>query len=83
MSYMSASGPTTEDIVRWGEQVYEQQLRHALEPQHSGKYVVINVEKGEYELDSDHLAASDRAATRWPEARLYATRVGSRSLGRI
>jgi len=66
-----------------GARLYEQKLRALLEPVHNGKYVVIDVDTGEYELDADHLAASDRAAAKRPGASLYAARVGSRSLGRI
>jgi len=79
---MSPSGKTGR-IVELGERVYEERLRHQLEPQHNGKFVVIDVETGEYELDEDHLAASDRAAAKRPGAPLYAMRVGSRTLGRV
>jgi hypothetical protein len=71
------------DIVDRGTEIYERRLRHVLEPQHNGKYVVIDVETGEYEVDEDHLAASDRAAAKRPGAPLYAARVGSRALGRV
>jgi hypothetical protein len=77
------SGGTAGDIARRGAQIYDDQLRGLLEPTHNGKYVVVDVETGEYELDDDHLAASDRAAAKRPGARLYATRVGSRTLGRV
>jgi len=80
---MSVIRPSAGEIVERGTRIYEDRLRAILEPQHNGKYVVIDVETGEYELDHDHLAASDRAAARRPGAPLYATRVGSRSLGRI
>jgi len=65
------------------ERIYKEKLRPLLEPLHNGKYVVIDVDSGEYELDADHLAASDRAAAKKPGASLYATRVGSRTLGRV
>jgi hypothetical protein len=80
---MIVSNPSPGDIVERGTRIYEEQLRHILEPQHIGKYLVIDVETGEYELDEDHLAASDRAAAKRPGARLYAMRVGSRSVGRV
>ena len=80
---MTTSHPPAGDIVERGARVYEERLRHLLEPRHNGKYVVIDVETGEYELDEDHLAASDRAAAKRPGAPLYATRVGSWSLGRV
>src|SRR3972149_6475014 len=80
MSTMSVIRPSAGEIVERGTRIYEDRLRAILEPQHNGKYVVIDVETGEYELDHDHLAASDRAAARRPGAPLYATRVGSPGL---
>jgi hypothetical protein len=75
--------PTTSATAERGARLYEQKLRGLLKPTHNGKYLVIDVDSGDYELDEDHLAASDRAAAKHPGAPLYATRVGSRSLGRI
>jgi len=80
---MSKLRQPTGDIVERGTRIYDERLRHLLEPQQNGKYVVIDIETGEYELDEDHMAASDRAAAKSPGAPLYATRVGSRSLGRV
>ena len=81
--HMEPANPPTSRTAERGAKFYEDKLRGLLEPGHNGKYVVIDVESGQYELDADHLAASDRAAARWPGARLYATRVGTGSLGRI
>jgi hypothetical protein len=80
---MSDSRPSVGDIAERGTRTYDERLRSLLEPEHNGKYVVIDVETGEYELDEDHLAASDRAAANRPGAPLYATRVGSRTLGQV
>jgi len=80
---MTNARPPTGEIVERGTRIYEERLRHILEPQHNGKYVVIDVVTGEYELDEDHLAASDRAAEKKPGASLYAIRVGFRSPGRV
>lgn len=71
------------DIVERGIRIYEERLRTVLAPEHHGKYVVVDVETGEYEVDQDHLAASDRAVAKRLGAPLYATRVGLPSLGRI
>jgi hypothetical protein len=73
----------TRFTVDRGTRIYDKQLRHILEPAHLGKYVVINIDTGEHELDHDWLAASNRAQARWPGAVCYATRVGSRAIGRI
>ncbi len=75
--------PTEGSIAERGSRIYEERLREILEPQHNGKYVVIDVETGEYELDKDHLAASDRAAAKRPGAALFAMRIGHRAGGRI
>lgn len=79
----ASTPPPPGEIVERGTQIYESRLRQLLEPQHNGEYVVIDVETGDYEVDADHLVASDRAAQKRPGAPLYATRVGFRSLGRI
>jgi hypothetical protein len=80
---MKASQSRKGDIAARGERIYQDRLRSQLEPQHRGQFVVIDVDTGEYELDTDHLAASDRAAAKRPGAPLYAVRIGSPSLGRI
>lgn len=75
--------PIAEDIAAEGERIYAERLQRQLEPGHLGEYVVIDVATGEYEVDKDHMAASDRAAAKRPDARLYAKRVGYRTAGRI
>jgi len=71
------------EIVQRGKARYEQQIRAQVEADHLGKVLVINVNTGDYEIDSDHLAASDRAAAKYPGAPLYAMRIGAPALGRI
>ncbi len=72
-----------DDIATRAERIYCEKLRGLLEPSHRGEYVVINVDTGEYEVDADHLTASDRAIAKHPAASLFAMRVGYRALGRI
>ncbi len=64
------------EIVRRGQQLFEDEIRPRLEPGHEGKYLVINVESGEFEMDADVLAASKRARARFPRAPLYTVRIG-------
>ncbi len=71
------------EIVQRGKALYEQQIRAQVEADNLGKVLVINVNTGEYEIDSDHLTASDRAAAKYPGAPLYAMRIGALALGRI
>jgi hypothetical protein len=45
-------------------------------PEDKGKFVVINIETGVYEMDTDELAASDRMFARNPDAQLWLRRIG-------
>jgi hypothetical protein len=68
-----------EAFARRAEELYEQELRSELEPEHTGEYVVLDVETGDYELDSDEMAAIDRARARHPNRCFYIKRVGYRA----
>lgn len=83
ISGMNRLRPSAGEIVRRGEAIYESRIRPLVETEHFGRYLVIDIETGEYEIDADLLAASDRAAAKHPGAPLYATPVGSRMLGRV
>ena len=66
-----------EEIVRRGEELYEQQIRSRVETaENIGKQIVIDIETGDYEIDGDGLAASHRLMTRHPGAALYGARIG-------
>jgi hypothetical protein len=66
-----------EEIGRRGEEIYKQKLRALVETeQNVGKIVSIDVETGDYEIDSDLLAAADRLLARHPGAALYGVRIG-------
>jgi len=47
-----------------------------VEPENKGKYLIIDVAMGDYEMDADGLAASKRAKARFPDAPLYTMRIG-------
>ena len=74
---------SAEEIVTRGKALYEQRLRGQLEAGNIGKILVINIDTGDYEMDSDRLLASDRAVERFPDAPLYAMKIGFPTLGRI
>ncbi len=67
---------TSDEIVRRGQALYEQQIRPKVEPQSRGKFLVLDVDTGEYEVDSDKLAAFERAAGKHPDPALYILRIG-------
>lgn len=74
---------TKEEIAARGKAIYDNQLRAQLEPAHTGKYLVIDIETGEYEIDSDGSAASLRAFQKKPEGVRYGMRIGYPAWGRI
>jgi hypothetical protein len=66
-----------EEIQRRGEEIYQQELRKQLETDENiGKVLVIDVETGEYEMDSDEIAATHRALEKHPGAPLWGIRIG-------
>ena len=44
---------TPQEISARGKALYETKLKAQLEPEHIGKYLVIDIETGDYEMDSD------------------------------
>jgi hypothetical protein len=72
-----------DEIARRGKEIYETQLRAKLEPEHTGKFLVVDIETGEYELDEDGNAASQRAYQKKPDGVRYGLRVGYRAWGRL
>ena len=68
-----------EEVVRRGKAVYEEQLRAQVEPGNMGKFMVIDIETGEYEIDRDDVAALKRAKAKRSDAPLYLLRIGHRT----
>lgn len=67
-----------EEFARRGDAIYEQQIRPHLKPEDQGKFIVIDIDTGAYEVDQDELAASDRLRARSPRGQIWLRRVGSR-----
>lgn len=73
---MSHPRYTSSEIVQRGQALYDQQIRAKVDPSAKGKFLVLNIETGEYEIDADELAALRRAKAKNPDAPLYILRVG-------
>lgn len=67
---------TPEEVELRGEEIYAQQIRPRVESGNKGKYVVIDIETGRYEMDDDDLRATTRLLANRPEAVIYGVRVG-------
>ena len=72
-----------KELARRGQEYYDQHLRADLEPEHTGKFLVLDVDAGDYELDESQAAALERAIAKHPGTVFYILRVGYRAAARI
>ena len=67
-----------EEFARRGDELYERNVRPNIDIDDEGKFVVIDIDTGDYEIDIDELDAYDRLISRNPEAQVWVMQVGSR-----
>jgi hypothetical protein len=67
-----------EEFARRGDEIYERDIRPQLGEGDEGKYIVIDIDSGAYEMDVDEITASDRLFARYPDAQVWLRQAGSR-----
>lgn len=67
---------SSNEIAERGQALYEHDIRDKLDSSARGKFLALDIETGEYEIDADARAALKKAQTKRPEAALYLVRVG-------
>lgn len=67
---------TTEEVAARGEAIYAEQLREQVEAGNKGKFLVLDIETGDYEIDAEDLQATLRMLAKRPAAVLYGLRIG-------
>ena len=72
-----------EEVAARGEALYAQRIRSQVEDANQGKFVVMDIETGDFELDADDLSATKRALAKRPGAVLYGLRIGSPAAYRL
>lgn len=65
-----------EDVVRRGQEIYEARIKAQVEPEHKGKFVVIDILTGTYELVDDLNALALYLHGSQPGRQRYVGRVG-------
>ena len=75
---MTESRYTDEELARLGDEIYERYVTPHLKEEDKGKFVLIDVVSGDYEIDTKELAASDRLRARRPDAEVWIRRIGFR-----
>ena len=73
---MSPHDSIPTDLASHGQAIYEERIRHLVDPQQKGKFVVIDVYSGDYEVHERDADASRKLLKRRPDAMTWAVRVG-------
>ena len=63
-------------LTKEGTKIYEKLLPTLL-PHYPGQYVIINVDNGEYWIDSDMLKAIKEARIKYPDKEFYIAKIGT------
>lgn len=74
---------SSHEIAERGEALFQRDIRPLLHAADQGKFLVLDVETGDYEIDRDELAALDRIRAKKPSAQLYVLRIGARTAYRL
>lgn len=67
-----------EEFAQRGDAIYWRDIDPQLTKDDDGKFAVIDIETGAYEIDRDELAAADRLQARYPNAQVWLVQIGSR-----
>jgi hypothetical protein len=74
---------TLDELARLGGEIYDRQVRPALRPDDDGKFVALDVETSDYEIDKDDYTAVARLRARKPAADVWLMRAGYPATYRI
>jgi hypothetical protein len=67
---------SSDEIARRGQALFDREIRSQLDASAHGKFLALDIETGEFEIDADERAALKRARAKHPDAALYLIRVG-------
>jgi hypothetical protein len=76
---MQTSTPrySAEEFATRGEAIFARDIEPHVRSENPRDFVLIDIESGDYEVDADDDAASDRLLARRPDAQVWMRRVGS------
>jgi hypothetical protein len=72
-----------EEFARRGDEIYQTQILPQIQAEHQGEIVAIDLETGDFEIDSSEIAACLRLETRHPHAQIWIVRIGSHYVRRF
>jgi hypothetical protein len=74
---------TLDELARLGGELFDRHVRPSLRPEDDGRFVAIDVETGEYEINEDDYAAVMDLRARCPAADIWLMRAGYPAAYRI
>ena len=76
---MPSTGPrySKEEFARRGDAIYDRVVKPVVKKTDKGKFVAIDIESGEFEIDADEMAACDRLEARVPDPQIWLDACGS------
>jgi len=80
---MPRNSYTPEEVAARGEAIYQRDIRPHVESTCQGRFLVLDIESGQYEIDADDIAATKRARAKHPEGVLYGVRIGHSAAYRL
>jgi hypothetical protein len=66
-----------EKFAERGDQIYATAVLPHLTPCDDGKFVAIDIETGDYQIQADELTACQKLRARLPAAQIWMVRIGS------
>ena len=73
---MTRPNLTDSEICTRGEKIYREQIRPTLTEADIGKFVTIDINSGDYEIDADDISGGLALRARTPGSCYYGLRVG-------
>ena len=73
---MTTSKYSIDEVCDRGEQIYAERIKALVEPQENGRFIVIDIESGDYEVADEGMDASRRLRERRPDSVRFGAKVG-------
>jgi hypothetical protein len=64
------------EVARRGDEIYDRDIRALVEPLYDGKFLVLDVLSGDYEIDDDDYEAHLRSEAKHPDGVRFLIRIG-------
>lgn len=74
---------TLDELAALGQDIFEKRVRPSVRAEDDGKFVAIDVDSGDFEIDEDDYAAVARLRSRKPAADIWLMRAGFPTTYRI